>query len=81
MIALSGVALGVFILAFRYIHLDGQAWSNQGTFTLFAISFIFSGCQMAGMGILGEYIARIYNDVRARPLYFVEKVLGRSDMK
>lgn len=81
LIALAGCALGAFIIAFRYIHLHGQEWSNQGTFTLFAISFIFSGCQMAGMGIIGEYLARIYNDVRARPLYFVEKVLGRPDMK
>jgi undecaprenyl-phosphate 4-deoxy-4-formamido-L-arabinose transferase len=30
------------------------------------------------MGLLGEYIGRIYSDVRARPRYFVERVVGSS---
>ncbi len=78
-VAAFGFALAIFIMLFRYVHLDGEKWSNQGTFTLFAVSFIFAGCQLIGMGILGEYIARIYNDVRARPMYFVEKVTGRGN--
>lgn len=32
------------------------------------------------MGLLGEYIGRIYNDVRARPRYFIQKVVG-TDVK
>lgn len=44
-------------------------------FTLFAILFIFIGAQFVGMGLLGEYIGRIYNDVRARPRYFIQKVV------
>ena len=31
-----------------------------------------------GMGLLGEYIGRIYHDVRARPRHFVERVVGRE---
>lgn len=30
------------------------------------------------MGLLGEYIGRIYSDVRARPRYFVQQVVGRE---
>ena len=49
-----------------------------GTFTLFAVLFIFTGVQMAGIGVIGEYIGRIYTDVRARPRYFIEELLGRA---
>ncbi len=38
---------------------------------LFAVLFMFIGAQFVGMGLLGEYIGRIYNDVRARPRYFI----------
>ncbi|HEB0108094.1 TPA: undecaprenyl-phosphate 4-deoxy-4-formamido-L-arabinose transferase, partial [Serratia marcescens] len=47
-----------------------------GVFTLFAVLFTFIGAQFVGMGLLGEYIGRIYTDVRARPRYFVQKVVG-----
>jgi len=55
----------------------GAHWAVDGTFTLFAILFIFVGAQFIGMGLLGEYIGRIYVDVRARPRYFVARVVGR----
>ena len=42
---------------------------------LFAILFIFIGAQFIGLGLLGEYIGRIYNDVRARPRYFIQQVV------
>ena len=35
--------------------------------------FTFIGAQFIGMGLLGEYIGRIYTDVRARPRYFVQQ--------
>jgi len=44
----------------------------------FAVLFFICGFQLIGMGLLGEYIGRIYYDVRARPRYFVEKVVGRE---
>ncbi len=42
-------------------------------FLLFALLFIFIGAQFIAMGLLGEYIGRIYNDVRARPRYFIQR--------
>ena len=79
MISLAGVGLSIFILIMRLIY--GSEWAVQGVFTLFAILFIFIGAQFIGMGLLGEYIGRIYQDVRARPRYFVQTVVGRSDTK
>ncbi|MBC8458677.1 MAG: glycosyltransferase [Deltaproteobacteria bacterium] len=69
-----GVGLGTLIIIMRLIY--GTAWAAEGVFTLFAILFIFIGAQFIGMGLLGEYIGRIYQDVRARPRYFVREIVG-----
>ena len=45
---------------------------------LFAVLFMFIGAQFVGMGLLGEYIGRIYNDVRARPRYFIQRVVRQE---
>lgn len=73
-IALSGFTLSVILIALRLIL--GAEWAAEGVFTLFALLFTFIGAQFVGMGLLGEYIGRIYNDVRARPRYYVQKVIG-----
>lgn len=74
LIALSGIGFGVFLMAMRVLY--GAEWAAAGVFTLFAVLFVFIGAQFMGMGLLGEYIGRIYNDVRARPRHFVERVEG-----
>ena len=78
-ISAFGVGFGIFLFVMRLIY--GPDWAAAGVFTLFAILFIFIGAQFLGMGLLGEYIGRIYSDVRARPRYFVESVMGKSDLK
>jgi undecaprenyl-phosphate 4-deoxy-4-formamido-L-arabinose transferase len=75
MISLAGIGGGLLLLILRIIH--GPEWAAEGVFTLFAILFVFIGAQFIGMGLLGEYIGRIYNDVRGRPTYCVQKVVGR----
>ncbi len=76
LISMAGVGFGVFLLIMRLV--EGPGWAAEGVFTLFAILFMFVGAQFVGMGLLGEYIGRIYHDVRARPRYFVDKVVGRD---
>lgn len=73
-IALSGFTLAVLLVVLRLVF--GPEWAGGGVFTLFAVLFMFIGAQFVGMGLLGEYIGRIYNDVRARPRYFIQKVVG-----
>jgi undecaprenyl-phosphate 4-deoxy-4-formamido-L-arabinose transferase len=75
-ISLTGFSFGVFLLLMRLFH--GPEWAVQGVFTLFALMFIFVGAQFIAMGLLGEYIGRIYTDVRARPRYFVQHCSGTS---
>ena len=47
----------------------------QGVFTLFAILFFLVGVCLLGLGILGEYIGRIYQEVRKRPRFVIKNVL------
>jgi undecaprenyl-phosphate 4-deoxy-4-formamido-L-arabinose transferase len=76
LVAALGIGFGLVLLVMRLVY--GSEWAAQGVFTLFSILFIFIGAQFVGMGLLGEYIGRIYNDVRARPRYFVQQVVGRQ---
>ena len=75
-ISFFGMGFGVFLFVMRLIY--GPGWAVEGIFTLFAILFIFIGAQFVAMGLLGEYIGRIYHDVRGRPRYFVRRIVGRS---
>ena len=75
-IALMGFALSVLLVVLRLAY--GPQWAAEGVFMLFAVLFMFIGAQFVGMGLLGEYIGRIYNDVRARPRYFIQRVVRQE---
>ena len=47
-----------------------------GWTSLFVALLIFSGIQLITLGILGEYVGRIYEEVQGRPLYLVENAVG-----
>ncbi|MDT3723304.1 undecaprenyl-phosphate 4-deoxy-4-formamido-L-arabinose transferase, partial [Pseudomonas oryzihabitans] len=71
-LALFGFLFAALILVLRLAH--GPEWAADGVFSLFAILFIFTGAQFVGLGLLGEYLGRVYHDVRARPRFHVEQV-------
>jgi undecaprenyl-phosphate 4-deoxy-4-formamido-L-arabinose transferase len=48
----------------------------EGVFTLFAVLFFFIGVLLMGLGIMGEYIGRIYKEVQHHPRFTIRKVLG-----
>ena len=64
-----GIALGALIVVLRLAL--GSDWAAQGVFTLFAVLFVFVGAQFVALGILGEYLGRVYDQVRQRPRYVV----------
>lgn len=66
----SGVL--VLLLLVRRFLLGAEA---EGLFTLFAIAFFFMGVILFGIGLLGEYVGRIFQQVRARPRYVVQTIL------
>lgn len=54
--------------------LYGGQWGVSGVFTLFALNFTFIGALLFAIGLLGEYVGRIYTQVRHRPRFIVRKV-------
>lgn len=51
----------------------------EGLFTLFAILYLLVGILLMGLGILGEYIGRIYQEVRKRPHFVIREVIEKLD--
>jgi undecaprenyl-phosphate 4-deoxy-4-formamido-L-arabinose transferase len=56
----------------------GHEWAVSGVFTLFAVLFFFIGVLLFAIGLLGEYVGRIYMEVRHRPRYVIRQVFGRE---
>ena len=70
-IALLGFGLFLGLVVYRFVNPAGTV---GGVFTLFAILFFFVGCQFIAFGLLGEYIGRIYQEVRDRPRFVVKRI-------
>ncbi|QRX82207.1 glycosyltransferase [Glaciimonas sp. PAMC28666] len=73
-LAFGSAALFILILIRRFLF----GAEVQGVFTLFAINFFLMGMVLFGIGLVGEYVGRIYQQVRARPRYVVQAILERS---
>ncbi len=73
-LSVVGFSAGIFLAVMRLIQ--GPGWAAEGVFTIFAGLFIFTGFQLFGLGLVGEYLSRVYDDVRGRPRYFVEEILN-----
>ncbi|MCP3679025.1 MAG: glycosyltransferase [Gammaproteobacteria bacterium] len=51
----------------------------QGVFTLFAIAFFIMGIILMGLGIVGEYVGRMFREVRKRPRFVIREIVQRPD--
>lgn len=72
----AGSLLLVLVLAYRRIFLGAEA---EGIFTLFGIVFFLLSVAMVGIGLIGEYVGRTYQVVRARQRYHVRHMLETKD--
>jgi dolichol-phosphate mannosyltransferase len=70
-ISLIGILIAIILRVFTHAII-GQAT------TLIMVLFI-GGIQLIFLGIIGEYLGRIYDEVRARPLYIVRRVIGDGE--
>ena len=74
-IALLSILFVVY-LAIRRLIVGPEA---EGLFTLFGIAFFLNGVALIGLGVVGEYVGRIYQQVRERPRYTIQAVLQGTD--
>ena len=68
-IALVGFALGAFYATRRLMGIES---AQTGFTTLVTLVLFLGGVQMIGIGVLGEYLGRIYDEVKQRPLYLTK---------
>jgi polyisoprenyl-phosphate glycosyltransferase len=73
-VALLGFLLGGFFLLQKMI---GVNLTPGLSMTILAITF-FSGIQLLFLGLMGEYIGRIYDEVKRRPMYIIDKVIDSN---
>lgn len=77
-VSLAGILVSAFGLGFavflglRRLFIGPEV---EGVFTLFSILFFFVGLQILALGLIGEYVGRIYQEVRRRPRYVISEVL------
>jgi undecaprenyl-phosphate 4-deoxy-4-formamido-L-arabinose transferase len=77
--SMAGIVIALLSLAFvaylaiRRLIVGPEA---EGVFTLFGIAFFLIGMALLGLGVVGEYVGRIYEQVRQRPRYTIAAVLG-----
>ncbi len=76
LIALGSFAFVVFLFMRRLI----VGPEVEGVFTLFAILFFLIGIVLFGLGIVGEYVGRIYQEVRKRPRFVVKRVIEKPSV-
>ena len=82
LLSLVGMLLSLFsgalvvVLVVRRLAIGPE---EGGLFTLFAIEFLLMGITLFGIGLLGEYVGRIYQEVRQRPRYMISTLLEKRD--
>lgn len=76
-ILVSLLSLGFVVdLAIRRLFIGPEV---QGVFTLFGLAFFFIGVLLVSVGVVGEYVGRIYEQVRQRPRYTISAILEQRE--
>jgi hypothetical protein len=73
-VALFAIAFGAWIVAEHFIY----GVDVPGFATLVCGIMFFSGVQLLSIGILGEYVGRIFDEVKQRPVYLIGSEAGRG---
>jgi glycosyltransferase involved in cell wall biosynthesis len=80
-VSIIGLILAALALAYgAYVVVDYMLYGQPipGYTTLVCGLMLFSGIQLVALGVLGEYVSRIFDEVKGRPLYVVRHRAGRD---
>ena len=72
-ISCCGFALGLYFVCKRLLGIET---ASTGFTTLVSLIVFLGGIQLIGIGILGEYLGRIYDELKRRPNYIIKKRTG-----
>lgn len=70
------IAFLSFILGIVYVVLKIMGETTPGLATIVLFTSFFAGMQLMALGLMGEYIGRIYDEVKGRPQYIVDKKIN-----
>ncbi len=74
LIALGAIAMGFWFIIEYFVYGNNvPGWATLVTSVMF-----FSGVQLLSIGILGEYVGRIFDEVKQRPVYLIGSETGRG---
>jgi undecaprenyl-phosphate 4-deoxy-4-formamido-L-arabinose transferase len=82
MFSLAGIGVSILsglLMIYMFLRRIFIGPEVEGVFTLFAIAFFFIGILLFGIGLLGEYVGRIYQQVRERPRYLIRGILENQE--
>ncbi|SRR5581483_4078 len=77
MVVAAGSLAFVVYLFVRRLIVGPEA---EGLFTLFAILYLLVGIGIFGLGVIGEYVGRIYQEVRKRPRFVIREVIEQPNL-
>jgi undecaprenyl-phosphate 4-deoxy-4-formamido-L-arabinose transferase len=78
-VALISVIVYIIVIVQRWLTAETWQQALLAAWDRDILEFFLTGMMLFGMGLLGEYIGRIYQQVRHRPRYLIEAVLERKD--
>jgi len=70
--------IGAFVLGIQTLIMKLKGWAIGGFTTVILLLLITGSCLMISLGMIGIYIARIYNEVKSRPRYIISEKYGKD---
>ena len=64
----------VVVLVLKFLKINVPGWTTLMVFVL-----LIGGVQLMLIGVLGEYVGRVYEEIKGRPLYLVDEVVGEGE--
>ena len=72
--AFAAIYIGIIVVRVLILGVDVPGYAS-----LIVVVLFFSGINMVGLGIIGEYLGRVFSEVKRRPIYLIREVVGAGE--